>query len=140
MIKFKPGFKDTFSMQNIYIPRNSDNPDKPEVHFNAETGVCEIIGESYMESTYTFYLPLMNWIEEYAKDVGKKITLNVKLVYFNTSATKCLLDMFEILKKYENDGGEVKVTWYYDKEDPDMIDEVEDFKIESGLEIALKTF
>jgi len=127
-------------MQNIHIQRSLENPDKPEVKFNAETGVCEIIGESYMESTYTFYLPLMNWIEEYIKNVGNKITMNIKLVYFNTSATKCLLDIFEILKKYQEEGGEVEVNWFYDNEDPDMIHEVEDFEIESGLEINLKEF
>lgn len=126
-------------MQNIHIQRSPDNPDKPEVKFDAETGVCEIIGESYMESTYTFYLPLMNWIEEYIKAVGKKIQLNIKLIYFNTSATKCLLDIFEILKKYENEGGHVEVNWYYDQEDPDMIHEVEDFEIESGLQINMKS-
>jgi len=126
-------------MQNIHIQRSPDNPDKPEVKFDAETGVCEIIGESYMESTYTFYLPLMNWIEEYIKAVGKKIQLNIKLFYFNTSATKCLLDIFEILKKFENEGGQVEVNWYYDHEDPDMIHEVEDFEIESGLHINMKS-
>ena len=126
-------------MQNIHIQRSPDNPDKPEVKFDAETGVCEIIGESYMESTYTFYLPLMNWIEEYIKAVGKKIQLNIKLIYFNTSATICLLDIFEILKKYENEGGHVEVNWYYDQEDPDMIHEVEDFEIESGLQINMKS-
>ena len=127
-------------MQNIHIKRSFENPDKPEVNFDAQTGVCEITGESYMESTYTFYLPLMNWIEEYIKKVGKKIKLDIKLVYFNTSATKCLLDMFEILKKYENEGGDVEVNWFYDKEDPDMVHEVEDFEIESGLRINLKPF
>lgn len=127
-------------MKNIDIYQSEKSPDKPEVHFDAETGVCEILGESYMESTYTFFLPLMNWIDQYIKEVGGKIEFNVKLFYFNTSATKCLLDIFEILKKYESKGGEVKVTWFYDKEDPDMKDEVKDFETESGLEIHLAQF
>ena len=124
-------------MENIHIRRNPNTPDKPEVYFDAETGICEITGESYMESTYTFYLPLMNWLEEYIEKVGGKITFNVKLVYFNTSATKCLLDIFEILKKYQQNGGEIEINWYYDKEDPDVHEEVKDFEIESGLDIQL---
>lgn len=125
------------TMENIHIKRSPNTPDKPEVRFNAETGVCEIIGESYMESTYTFFLPLMNWLNEYTREAGKEIEFHVKLFYFNTSATKCLLDMFEILKSYENNGGQVKVKWYYDEDDPDVKDEVKDFEIESGLEIEL---
>ena len=124
-------------MENIHIKRSPSTPDKPEVRFNAETGVCEIIGESYMESTYTFFLPLMNWLTQYINEVGKGIEFHVKLFYFNTSATKCLLDILEILKKYENDGGKVTVKWYYDEEDPDVEDEVKDFEIESGLDIQL---
>jgi hypothetical protein len=127
-------------MKNIDIPRSEKSPDKPEVHFDAETGKCEIIGESYMESTYTFFLPLMNWIDQYIQEVGGKIDFNVKLFYFNTSATKCLLDIFEILKKYEDNGGDVNVTWFYDSEDPDMKEEVKDFETESGLEIEVKEF
>ena len=127
-------------MQSVHIPRTSDNPDKPEVNFDAETGVCEIKGESYMESTYTFYLPLMNWLDEYIRNVGNKIRFDVKLLYFNTSATKCILDMFEILKKYQDQGGEVEVNWYYDEEDPDMIHEIEDFETESGLKINIKEY
>src|SRR6056297_274775 len=127
-------------MENIHIRRNPNTPDKPEVYFDAETGICEITGESYMESTYTFYLPLMNWLDEYIEKVGGKITFNVKLVYFNTSATKCLLDIFEILKKYQQKGGEIEINWYYDKEDPDVHEEVKDFEIEADIDINLREF
>lgn len=127
-------------MKNIDIPRSEKHPDKPEVHFNANTGICEIIGESYMESTYTFFLPLMKWIEQYIEEVGGKIQFNIKLFYFNTSATKCLLDIFEILKKYQDNGGIIEVNWYYDEDDPDMIEEVKDFETESGLEIKVIQF
>ena len=127
-------------MENIHIPRSLANPDKPEVKFDADTGVCEITGESYMESTNTFYLPLINWLEEFMNQKGEKVTLNIKLVYFNTSATKCLLDILELLKKYQDEGGEVEINWFFDKEDPDMVHEVEDFEIESGIDINLKEF
>lgn len=124
-------------MENIHIKRSPDSPDKPEVRFNAESGICEIIGESYMESTYTFFLPLMNWLTKYINEVNKELEFRVKLFYFNTSATKCLLDIFEILKKYEEDGGNVTVKWFYDENDPDVEDEVKDFENESGLDIQL---
>ncbi|MFO8235955.1 MAG: DUF1987 domain-containing protein [Bacteroidales bacterium] len=127
-------------MKNIDIPRTENHPDKPAVYFNAETGVCEISGESYMESTYTFFLPLMQWIEQYIEEVRGRIQFNVKLFYFNTSATKCLLDIFEILKKYQDNGGDAEVIWYYEEDDPDMIEEVKDFETESGLEIKITKF
>lgn len=124
-------------MKNIDIPINEETPYFPKVSFNAEEGLCEIAGESYMEETYKFYLPLISWLKEYIEEVKKPIEFNIKLVYLNTSSSKCILDMFEILKVYEEQGGKVNVSWYYDKDDPDMVEEVEDFEAESGLDIKI---
>lgn len=127
-------------MDNITLKSSPDTPYFPEVNFDADTGVCEISGESYMEETYKFYLPLVNWIKEYIKNTNNKIELIIKLIYLNTSSTKCILDMLEVLKEYKDKGGDVKVIWYYDTEDPDMVDEVEDFEVESGIKIELRKF
>jgi hypothetical protein len=127
-------------MDNITLKSSPDTPYFPEVNFDADTGVCEISGESYMEETYKFYLPLVNWIKEYIKNTNNKIELVIKLIYLNTSSTKCILDMLEVLKEYKDKGGDVKVIWYYDTEDPDMVDEVEDFEVESDIKIELRKF
>ena len=127
-------------MENITLQSSPTTPYFPEVNFDFNSGVCEISGESYMEETYKFYLPLINWIKDYTKNAKRKIELNVKLIYLNTSSTKCVLDILEVLKDYEEQGGEVKVNWYFDKNDPDMVDEVEDFEAESGMKIELREF
>lgn len=127
-------------MENIILKSSSATPYFPEVNFNFENGECEIKGESYMEETYKFYLPLINWIKEYTKNEKKKLDLNIKLVYLNTSSTKCVLDILELLKDYEDQGGNINVNWFFDKSDPDMIDEVEDFEAESGVKIKLIEF
>jgi hypothetical protein len=127
-------------MENIILTSSSTTPYFPEVNFDFTSGVCEIKGESYMEETYKFYLPLINWIKEFTADVKSKLELNIKLIYLNTSSTKCLLDILELLKDYEDKGGDVKVNWFYDQSDPDMIDEVEDFEAESGIKIKLIKF
>ena len=128
-------------MNNIEIYRSPNYPYYPSAMFNAETGVCDIVGESYMEEAYKFYLPLINWIKDFIREKKQKIELNIKLIYFNTSTTKCLLDIFEILKNYkEEENGEIEITWFYDKDDPDMIDEVKDFEKEADLSINIKEF
>ncbi|MCG8410789.1 MAG: DUF1987 domain-containing protein [Bacteroidales bacterium] len=123
-------------MENIVLTTSPETPYFPEVNFDVQSGTCEIKGESYMEETYKFYLPLITWIKEYC-DSNNEIVFNIKLIYLNTSTTKCLLDMLELLKKFEEKGGKVQVNWYYDKSDPDMVDEVEDFEAEAGIKINL---
>ena len=125
-------------MNNINLERQSSAPYYPGINFNKDTGICEIEGESYMEEAYKFYLPLINWIKEFTEKKKRKLYFNIKLMYFNTSTSKCLLDIFEILKKYANQGGEIEVTWYFDPEDPDMIDEIKDFERESELKFNIK--
>ncbi len=124
-------------MKDIHLGTSNKTPYFPEVHFIAETGECSIKGESYMEETYKFYIPLMEWMKDYVAQVQGPLTLHIKLIYLNTSTSKCLLDIFEILKNYKDAGGEVKIKWYYLSDDPDMVEEVEDFEVESNLDIEL---
>jgi hypothetical protein len=120
-------------MKSLTIDAIPDSPYYPEVEFNAETGECVLSGESYMEEAYKFYTPLLNWLKEYSLEQGNAITLHVKLTYFNTNSSRLLLDMFDVLKKSVDAGHDVNIKWYYEEDDPDIQDEVEDFEIETGL-------
>jgi len=124
-------------MENIVIKKVPDAPYYPIVNFDMENGICEISGESYMEETFKFYSPLLEWIKNYLEDKSKSLTLNFKLTYFNTNSSRLILDMLDIIKKSKDKGNKVIVNWFYDSADPDMIDEVEDFEMETGLDINL---
>lgn len=124
-------------MDNININKSTDLPYFPIISFDANSGKCSISGESYMEDTYKFYAPIFDWFKRFVEEIKRPINLEIKLTYFNTSSSRALLDIFDILKRYETEGGKVTVIWYYDPEDPDMKYEVEDFMEESGLEIDL---
>ncbi|MFO8236634.1 MAG: DUF1987 domain-containing protein [Bacteroidales bacterium] len=124
-------------MDNIIINRSPAKPYFPSINFDYEKGICEIIGESYMEEAYKFYIPLIEWIKEFTENENRKLTLNIKLIYFNTSTTKCLLDIFELMKKYKLKNKKTEINWYYDKDDPDMVDEVKDFEKEADVSINI---
>lgn len=127
-------------MEDIKIKGSHDIFFVPSVHFDGETGVCEISGESYLEETVEFYAPLISWLKEYIKTKAAPITMNIKLTYFNTSSSRCILDMLNVLKEYEEDGGKVEINWYYDKDDIDMEEEVEDYILDTDLKINLVPF
>lgn len=112
----------------------------PNVDLNAETGVCIISGESYLEDTNQFYTPIFQWIEKFCKKIKKPLTFNFNLDYYNTSSSKCIVDIMAMLKKNSDLGQKITVNWFYDSESEDAeedIEEVEDFMIETGLEINL---
>ena len=80
-------------MENIYIEGSHTNFFVPTVEFNAETGVCVLSGESFLEDTNSFYEPLIKWLEIYCAEVKKPITLSINLSYFDTSSSKSILNL-----------------------------------------------
>jgi len=55
--------------------------------------------------------------------------LKVALEYFNTSSSKCLLDIFRKLEAINQSGrSNVKVSWVYDSDDEDMMEAGEDYQ------------
>jgi hypothetical protein len=127
-------------MKSLIIDAIPDSPYYPAVNFDGTTGICEMRGESYMEEAYKFYTPLLNWLKEYAVKQKNTVVLNIKLTYFNTNSSRLLLDMLDILKKSSDAGGSVTVNWYYELDDPDIKEEVEDFEIETGLPVHMIPF
>jgi len=127
-------------MENIQITGKHGVNFIPTVDFNAETGICELAGESYLEDTIEFYSPLFNWLKQYTVEINKPVTFNFRLRYFNTSSSKCIIDILNILKKYEDNNGTVEVNWFYDSDEEDIedeLEEIEDFMIETNLKINL---
>lgn len=124
-------------LEDIIIEGSHKNFFTPNVSFNAQTGICEISGESFLENTVEFYQPLIDWLKIYTLEVKRPIAFIIKLTYYNTSTSRCLLDILNILKDYEDADGEVVVNWHYDENDIDMEEDIEDYMIDTGLKINL---
>lgn len=128
-------------MENLYIEGQHDIYYVPTVDFNAETGICNISGKSYLEDTSQFYLEILEWLNQYFTEVKKPIQFNLKLGFYNTSSSRSLLDIFDLLKIYEDDGGKVEVNWHCREMDFDVVkEEVDDYMLESDLKINVFTF
>lgn len=105
-----------------------DTPKTPKLNFDGEKGLFEISGRSIPENSIEFYRPVLDWLDQYMPPSQKGITLVVKLEYFNTSSSKCLVDIFRRLERMHQLGSRIFVKWYYEPEDEDMQDSGLDFK------------
>ena len=124
-------------MENLHMPVVEDEHDKPYVYFDASTGKCEISGESFPEKTAEIYGWLMEWLEQYMKEVKGPIDFEFGLSYFGTSSSKRILHIMILLREYADKGGDVKAQWNYDPEDLDLEEDIEDLKIISNLDIKM---
>jgi len=108
----------------------------PTVKFDATSGVMEIKGRSIPENSIEFYKPLVDWLDEYATGAQDNTKVNVQLEYFNTSSSKCILDVFKKLEAINKGKSEVTINWYYEEDDEDMLEAGEDY--ESIIRVPFK--
>ncbi|MCS6988636.1 MAG: DUF1987 domain-containing protein [Chloroherpetonaceae bacterium] len=111
-------------MTNLSI---AETKTTPSVNFDAQTGVLNITGESYPDSAMQFYQQVLDWLKQFVAESQQKIVMNFKLSYFNTSTSKCILDMLSVLEAAHANGREVEVNWHYRKDDEDMQESGEEF-------------
>lgn len=55
-------------MENLIIIGEQREFFRPSINFNAQTGICEIGGESYLEETFEFYEEVIDWLEKYIQE------------------------------------------------------------------------
>lgn len=101
----------------------------PKITGDADAGLLEIKGESYPENTMAFYAPVFSWLETcLGRLENRKFTVDLGLVYFNSSSSKVLMDIFDMLDNAAKTGADVAINWIYDAEDEDTLEFGEEFK------------
>ncbi len=100
----------------------------PEIKLDAANGQFLIAGRSIPENSIEFYKPLFDWLDNYVDSPLTETVMNVKLEYFNTSSSKCLVEVFRRLETLKSNGKGIVINWYYEEDDEDMQESGEDFK------------
>jgi len=103
-------------------------PKTPTINFDMEKGFLEIKGRSIPENSIEFYKPLVDWLDKYASKPKTSTNVNIQLEYFNTSSSKCILDVFKKLEFIHKNGSEIVINWYYEEDDEDMLEAGEDYQ------------
>ena len=103
-------------------------PETPTINFDVAKGFLEIKGRSIPENSIEFYKPLVDWLEKYAANPQSATNVNIQLEYFNTSSSKCILDVFKKLEAINKGGSAVVINWHYEEDDEDMLEAGEDYQ------------
>ena len=74
------------------------------------------------------YEVITDWLEKYGASPGAQTSVNIQLEYFNTSSSKCILDVFKRLELIHKKGNQVEINWYYEEDDEDMFEAGEDYQ------------
>lgn len=103
-------------------------PKTPTVVFDADQGLLELKGRSIPENSIEFYKPIVESLDSYAQSPKDLTNVNIQLEYFNTSSSKCILDLFKKLESIHKNGKNVVINWHYEEDDEDMLEAGEDYQ------------
>ena len=97
----------------------------PGVDLDPASNKFKIWGESRPENVRRFYLPILEWLEQYADEISGKdgdntIEFSFNFEYFNSTSAKYILDLFKILHRIQESGKSLSISWHYEEDDEDM--------------------
>lgn len=102
----------------------------PYIHLDDDKHLLAIRGESYPENAAGFYAPVFQWLDGYLASAAKEIKMNIQIIYFNSSSSKVLLDIFDRLEEVAGRGVPVTINWLYHSENDMSLEYGEEFKEE----------
>jgi len=124
-------------MSDLYLSADS-REQTPLVHFKTN-GELKIEGMSYPENPMKFYGQVIDWIKGLKAENLPKIEMTVRLDYFNTSTSKLVLYIFKLLENiYITSKNDVRIIWYYNNNDEDMIESGKDYSSLIDIPFELK--
>lgn len=100
----------------------------PQVQFDPISGKLELRGRSIPENSIEFYKTLNNWIDQYGAAPVADTVVDIKLEYFNTSSSKCILDLLKKMERLNGESTSVYINWYFEEDDEAMEEAGEDYQ------------
>ena len=101
----------------------------PQINFNANDNLLSISGESYPENTAAFYQPVLDWVQRFLQlENNRNITLVIELLYFNSSSSKVLSDIFDQLEEAVDREASITINWRYHHENDMSLEYGEEFQ------------
>jgi len=114
----------------------------PSVILDPESSQFDFSGESRPENVRKFYLPLLEWLDSFAKEQtemskskrSSSLLVRFNFEYFNSTSAKYILDIFKALNVLNDLGIDILVKWLYEEDDEDMLEVGEEMSRMSKLE------
>jgi len=98
----------------------------PEVYLGPE-GVIKIWGRSVSEDSRAFYDSIGLWVDEYILEPEDITTVEFNLEYVNSASSKQIIKLLRRLLLVTIKHKQLKVNWYYEEGDSDILEKGEYF-------------
>ncbi len=121
-------------MQSLIIKKTEETP---AIILNPVKGVFQFVATSWPENAQNFYTPVLDWISGYFGNSPLKETIfQFRFSYFNTASAKQIAKVLSLIKDFSSDNN-VKIKWFFEKDDYDMEKEGRRFSAILDLDFEL---
>lgn len=99
------------------------------------SGRIRIGGRSIPEDASKFYDNILNWVLDYCHTPSDSTVVDIELEYFNSGSAKFVMQILRELSELIVEGRDLKVNWYYEEGDDDILERGEYYSSILDLEI-----
>jgi len=111
-------------MENLQIEATKYTP---EVNFDINENIIRLAGKSTPENTFEFFEPITKWLKEYFEQ-PRECVVTFHIPYFNSSSSRAIYDIFDILSDAHDAGSKIVINWEYNENNENGEETGEEFK------------
>lgn len=130
-------------MEILQIPEKNHTP---RILLDPDAGIFEFEGISLPEDIFAFYMPVLEWFDNYIATIRKlenqssypspKVTF--KMTYYNSGSVRMLIFILQKLKMIVDIQTETVIDWYYEEEDLHIFENGKDLADLTGVTFQFK--
>jgi len=110
--------------------KKNKTPKSPFINLSLNQCKIEIKGHSYSENIDDIYAEIIKWMQDNIPKMKCELTCEFHFDILNSLSHKNLLQIFSLLSEFYKKGKKMKIIWYADKNDEDILELADDI---SGL-------
>jgi hypothetical protein len=100
----------------------------PSVDFDFQANLLKLAGMSYQEDGFSFYKLILETLDRYLNSrENTEITFSFAMSYFNSSAARNIMRLFDRLDLAAKQGNKISVIWLYQEDDETIEEQGEEF-------------
>jgi len=110
-------------MEIIKIEKTNNTP---SIYIDEAKLICRIEGSSYPEDAYEVYQHVLDWLGKIGDQINSELVVEFYYDFLNSISHKKVWQILHELKQFYKNGKPVKVIWYYNESDEDIMEAGED--------------
>jgi hypothetical protein len=110
-------------MEIIRIEKTNNTP---SIYIDEANMLCRIEGSSYPEDAYEVYQHVLDWLSKIGDKMNSELVIEFYYDFLNSISHKKVWQILHDLKQFYKNGKPVKVIWFYNESDDDIMEAGED--------------